>query len=82
MSSILQKCEAEVIASNIMRIRARLGDKWPLTWKQYKAERLKDSGFSDIEKPYFDEVLPLISDSIGAIAFAPAWARDARKAAQ
>ena len=79
MGSVTQNCESEVVACNIMAIRARLNDEWHLTWKQYKAERQKDGEFSMIEKEYFERVYPLISDPIGAISFAPAWARDARK---
>ena len=80
MGSILQKSESETIASNIMRIRARRGDSWELSWADYKREREKDGSFSMIEKPYFEEVIKLIPDAIGAISFAPSWARDARKA--
>jgi hypothetical protein len=81
MGSVLQKSEAETIAANIMAIRVRLGDRWPLTWLDYKRERQKDGEFTMTEKGYFEEVYPLIEDQIGAISFAPAWARDARKAA-
>lgn len=80
--SLLHKTEAEVIASNIMKIRKRLGDKWPLKWDEYKAKRLKDTGFSQMEKDYFEQVMPLIPDAIGAIAFSQSWAKDARKAAE
>lgn len=80
-SSVLQKNESETIAVNIMKIRRRLGGKWNLTWEEYKTERLKDSGFSEIEKPYFDEVYPMIADAFAAIAFSPSWARAIRQAA-
>lgn len=77
--SVLQKTEAEVIAVNIMKIRRRLGDKWELSWDEYKAERLKDKGFSWEEEGYFNKVMPLIPDAIGAIAFSGVWAKEARK---
>ena len=63
-----------------MVIRKRLGDEWDLTWEQYKAEREKDGGYSWIEKNYFEEVMPMISDAIGAISFSTSWADAARKA--
>ena len=77
--SVLKKSEAESIARNIMVIRARLG-RWDLTWPQYRAEREKDGGFSELEKAYFEEAVRLIPDAIGAIAFSPSWASAARKA--
>lgn len=80
--SLLQKTEAEVIALNIMKIRKRLGDNWKLTWEEYERERLKDSGFNWMEKAYFEEVMPLIPDAIGAISFSKSWAEDARKASK
>ena len=78
--SILCKTEAEVVAVNIMKIRRRLGDKWKLTWSQYKEERQKDGHFSEREKEYFDKVLPLIKDASGAISFSKSWLEAARKA--
>jgi hypothetical protein len=80
--SVLQKTEAEIVAVNIMKIRRRRGDVWPLTFAEYKAERLKDSGFSYAEEEYFKQVIPLIPDQIGAIAFSKTWADAARKAAK
>ncbi len=78
--SILQNSESETIALNSMVIRKRLGDKWDLSWKEYKAERKKDNGFTEGEKTYFEKVIPLISDVIGAISFSQSWARAAREA--
>lgn len=78
--SLLQKSECETIARNIMVIRKRLGDKWDLSWTEYKKEREKDGGYSWAEKDYFKEVMPLIRDAIGAISFSRSWADAARKA--
>lgn len=82
MGSVLQNSESETIACNIMRIRARLGDRWELTWEEYKREREKDGSFSDMEEGYFNKVMPLIADPIGAISFAAGWARAAREASK
>jgi len=78
--SLLQKTEAEIVARNIMVIRKRLGDKWPLTWAEYELERSKDGGPDWAERGYFDEVMPLIQDAIGAISFSTTWAKAARRA--
>lgn len=80
--SVLQNSESETIARNIMKIRTRLGDRWELTWEEYKREREKDGGFSWCEEKYFNDVMPLIADPIGAISFAPGWARAAREASK
>lgn len=76
--STLQKMESEVIAKNIMVILSRTGDTFrELTWKEYKEERLKDTGFSDFEKKYFEQVVYLATatkDTV--IAFSRDW-RDA-----
>lgn len=82
MGSVTQNSESETVARNIMVIRKRLGDAWPLTWQQYKAEREKDggNGCADSEREFFREVIELIPDAVGAIRFADAWARAARKA--
>lgn len=80
-NSNMQKCEAEEVAENIMRIKARLGDAWiELSWREYKRERMKDDEFSAAEKELFLDIAPQISDAIGAIAFSPVWAQDARNA--
>ena len=77
--SVLQnsESESETVAANTMVIRARLGDRWEMTW-----ERKKDGSFSDMEEGYFKKVMPLIADPIGAISFAPGWARAAREASK
>lgn len=79
-NSIAGNSESEVIARNIMMIRKRRGDVWPLAWAEYKAERQKDGNFSEREKQYFDKVIKLIPDAIGAINFCKEWADAARKA--
>lgn len=72
--SVKQKSEAETIARNIMVILARTGNKWrPLTWEEYRTERLKDKDFSDFEKRYFDEVVPFCANPDIAKQFSPAW---------
>ncbi len=79
MESVMQKCEAEIIAANIIRILARTGDTWrTLTWDEYKEERLKDegkpgAGFSWREQPYFDAVLPYTISESAARAFCKVW---------
>ncbi len=78
--SLLQKTEAEVIACNIMKIRRRLGDEWQLSWEDYERERKKDGGYSWMEKGYFEQVMPMIPDAIGAISFSKSWAEAAREA--
>ncbi len=80
MNSTLQNSESETVARNIMVIRKQLGNTWPLTWKKYKKARVeKGADFSEIERDYFVDVIKLIPDALGAIAFAPSWAAAARK---
>ena len=79
INSVLCKREAEIVAQNIMQIRKRLGDKWDLKWSEYKRERIKDGSFTMSEKHWFDQVIKLIPDSIGAIGFSPSWTKAARK---
>lgn len=81
MGSILQNNESEIVAANIMVIRSKLGNKWPLTWAQYKARRISHGNdFSEAEEGHFKEVYPLIKDVLGAIAFSSVWASAARRA--
>lgn len=63
-----------------MVIRKRLGDKWELTWEEYERERKADGGRPNGEKGYFDNVIHLIPDAIGAISFSRVWADAARNA--
>lgn len=74
IASVLQKSEAETIARNIMVILKRTGDSFrPLSWDEYKAERLKDGHFTESEKRYFDQVIGYCSDAESAKSFSPAW---------
>lgn len=76
--SVLKQTEAEIVAMNIMKIRRRLGNRWELSWQDYERERRKDGNFNPIEQHYFEQVIPLIPDAIGAIAFSTSWANSAR----
>lgn len=74
MASVLRKSECETIAQNIMLILKRTGDVFrELTWDEYKSERLKDSGFSDAEKFYFDKVIGYCKTSDSAVLFCDGW---------
>lgn len=79
MESVMQKCEAEIIAANIIRILVRTGDTWrTLTWDEYKEERMKDAGkpgagFSDRERGYFDSVLEYTVSEGAARTFCKGW---------
>ena len=74
MASVLQKSEAETIARNIMVILKRTGDFFrPLSWDEYKAERLKDGHFTESEKQYFDQVIGYCSNAESAKSFSPVW---------
>jgi len=74
-NSVLQKSEAETVAGNIMKILAKTGDTWrELTWEEYKEERIKDGGFSESEKHYFEKVIPYCKSEDTANLFAKDWA--------
>lgn len=74
LSSVLQKCEAEVIAQNIMTILARTGNKFrKLSWLEYKRERLKDGGFTEFEKIYFTQVVDYCKSAKKAKTFSNEW---------
>lgn len=73
---IFQQSEYETIATNIMVILKRTGDKWrKLSWKEYKKERLKDGNFTGSEVGYFDKVVKYCSSWQEAISFSPKWAK-------
>jgi len=73
MSSVFYKSEHEVIARNCVTILMRTGDTWrKLTWEEYKVERIKDGGFSEREREYFDDVIPYIKED-KVQSFSPAW---------
>ena len=58
IASVLQKSEAETIARNIMVILKRTGDSFrPLSWDEYKAERLKDGHFTESENGILTKLL-------------------------
>lgn len=74
MGSVLQKSEAETIARNIMVILERTGNKFrKLTWDEYKKERMKDGGFSEGEKKYFDDVIDYCKSGDTAKLFCKDW---------
>lgn len=73
-NSVLQKSESETIAANIMVILERTGNKFrPLTWTEYKKERLKDGNFTELEKGYFEEVIPYCKSADTAQLFSKSW---------
>jgi len=73
--SILKNSESEVVALNIMRILKRTGDEFrPLSWTEYKEERMKDGNFSVVEKPYFDKVISYCKSADTAALFSKVWA--------
>lgn len=73
-SSVLGNSESENIACNIMVILKRTGNEFrPLEWEEYKAERLKDGHFSEIEKKYFDDVIPYCKSADTAVLFSKSW---------
>lgn len=75
-NSVFNKSEAETIARNIMIILSRTGDEFrPLSWDEYKVERLKDGGFTEGEKTYFDRVTPWCRTGEIAAKFSPTWAK-------
>lgn len=76
-NSVLQKCEAEIIAENIMAILDRTqGIFRELSWEEYKIERLKDKEFTESEKLYFDKVQPYTISGEMANSFSANWYED------
>ena len=74
-NSALQNWQSETIARNVMLILMRTGNEWrPLMWDEYKAERMKDSGFTPNERAYFDKVVPYCESPEKANAFCKGWA--------
>ena len=74
-SSVLQKSESETVAQNIMVILARTGNTFrPLSWKEYKTERLKDGNFSEGEKGFFKQVTKWCKSAESAQLFSKEWA--------
>ena len=77
--SVAGNSERESTAYYIMVVRAQRGDKWPLTYRDYKTTRVKMGG-DPCDATQFREVMKLIPDAIGAVRFCDAWAERARKA--
>ncbi len=74
LESVLQKCESETIAQNIMKILERTGNVFrELTFEEYRIERLKDGDFSEGEENYFEKVIGYCVDSKCAKLFSEAW---------
>lgn len=72
--SITQNSESETIALNIMKILGRTGDEFrPLSWEEYKEERLKDGSFTESEKRYFDKVKDYCLSNETAKLFCNLW---------
>ncbi len=75
IASVLQTAEAETVARNIMVILKRKGDEFkPLSWDEYKEERLKDGFFNENEKQYFDDVIGYCASEDTAKLFSKVWA--------
>jgi len=73
-SSVLQKCEAEQVACNVMVILYRTGNTFrEITWEEYRTERKKDKDFTSTEEFYFDQVLPYCRSQDTAELFSPEW---------
>ena len=69
-----RQSEYETIAQNVMVILKRTGDEFrPLTFEEYKEERMKDENFSEKERAYFDEVIKFCVSAETAILFSKAW---------
>lgn len=73
-SSVLQNTESEIVAMNIMVILRRTGDAFrPLSWGEYKTERMKDGHYTDTEKGCFDSVIKYLKSADTAILFSKSW---------
>lgn len=73
-SLVTQNSECETIALNIMVILKRTGDEFrELTFDEYKTERLKDGGFTEGEKHYFDQVIGYCKSPDTAKLFSKQW---------
>ena len=73
-SSVEEKCEAEIVARNVMAILGRTGDVWrKLSWTEYRLERKKDGDFSSLERSYFESVRPYTVSEEKARSFSEVW---------
>lgn len=77
MGSVLQKSEAETVASNIMIILSRTENTFrDLTWEEYVKERAEDQRFAKFdhaEQGYFNQVIGYCKSADTAVLFSPAW---------
>lgn len=74
--SVMQNCESETVARNIMVILSRTGNTFrDLTWREYKKERSKDrdSDAVDMEKGYFQDVIKYCKSPDTATCFSKTW---------
>jgi len=77
--SVLQICESEIVARNIMIILSHTGNKFRLLgWGEYHQQRKEDGNFTMSEKTHFDLVVGFCTSAESAEAFCPGWA-DTRK---
>ena len=75
--SVIGKWEAEKIAQNIMVILSRTGNEWrQLSWQEYQEERKKDGGFTQMEQPYFEQVVGYCASAEDANRFCSSWCKD------
>ncbi len=73
-NSVFKNCESEVVAKNIMVILKNTGNKWrKLNWKEYKEYREKEGDFSNLEKNYFEKVVPYCTSPKNASLFSHNW---------
>lgn len=73
-SSVFYKSECETVAQSIIIILKRTGNEWrKMEYEEYKTERLKDGGFSEREKAYFDQVVGYTVSADTARLFSPQW---------
>ena len=74
MGSVPGKREMEIVAENIMMILARTGNVFrPLSWGEYKAERMDDGNFSEKEKSHFNHAMKYCKSSETAALFCSGW---------
>lgn len=74
MGSVSGKSETETVARNIMVILARTGNVFrPLSWDEYRKERMLDGNFSEKERAHFDCAAKYCESSETAALFCPDW---------
>ncbi len=72
--SVLQNCESETVAANVMRILKRTGDTFrPLSEDEYVREREKDGHFTRAELGLLGKVADYCKSPDTAKLFSPAW---------